>query len=93
MSIRTGLVLVVFGISTLASAALTPEEDKQLRADYLVCDQATEEGMLGANEAAVCSIIYEKLLKEVFAGDFKAFMAWWQTTRKPAAEQQAPASN
>jgi hypothetical protein len=52
-----------------------------LKAAYLRCEQAATERLLDIGDAASCSVIYEKLLKVGFGGDFKRLLAWWQTER------------
>jgi hypothetical protein len=53
-------------------------EVHSLKAAYLRCEQAATERLLGIDDAASCSVIYEKLLKVGFDGDFKRLLAWWQ---------------
>lgn len=52
-----------------------------LKGAYLRCDRAATERLLGAGDAATCSVIYEELLKVGFGGDFKRLLAWWQAER------------
>src|SRR4029453_3596020 len=40
-------------------------------------ERARAERLLGIDEAASCSVIYEKLLEVGFGGDFKRLLAWW----------------
>lgn len=55
---------------------------------YLACsDEATERRMSGG-QAALCSTIYDVLLKRHFGGDFGALYAW--SRRQPAARSGAP---
>jgi hypothetical protein len=61
--------------------AAVDREVHALKAAYLRCDQAATERLLGIDDAASCSVIYEKLLKVGFGGDFKRLLAWWQTER------------
>jgi hypothetical protein len=61
--------------------AAVDREVHALKAAYLRCERAATEGLLGFDDAASCSVIYEKLLKVGFGGDFKRLLAWWQTQR------------
>lgn len=56
-------------------------EVQGLKATYLRCERAAAEGLLGFDVAADCSVVYEKLLKTGFGGDFKRLLAWWQAQR------------
>lgn len=61
--------------------AAVDREVRSLKAAYLRCDRAATERLLGAGNAAYCSVIYEELLKVGFGGDFKRLLAWWQAER------------
>lgn len=45
------------------------------------CQAAAEATLLGLDEAAVCSVGYEALLRGGFGGDFRALLAWWKSER------------
>ena len=53
-------------------------EVHSLKVAFLRCEQAASERLLGFADAASCSVIYEKLLKVGFDGDFNRLLAWWQ---------------
>lgn len=63
-------------------------EVHSLKAAYLRCDRAATERLLGAGDAANCSVIYEELLQVGFGGDFKRLLAWWQAERVAEARGQ-----
>jgi hypothetical protein len=43
---------------------------------YVACSRRATRSVLGAGEAAACSITYDVLLKRHFAGDFAKLLAW-----------------
>ncbi len=61
--------------------AAVDRELRSLKADYLRCERAATERLLGTGDAANCSVIYEELLKVGFGGDFKRLLAWWHAER------------
>lgn len=85
-------------LATLASSprAQSPDgnhtavdrEMHSLKAAYLRCEQAATERLLGIDDAASCSAIYEELLKVGFGGDFKRLLAWWHAERVAGARGQ-----
>jgi hypothetical protein len=78
-------------LATLASSARAQPPDSMqaavgrevhsLKAAYLRCEQAATERLLGIDDAARCSTIYERLLKVGFGGDFRRLLAWWHDER------------
>lgn len=74
-------------------AALTVDELKLL---YLECDRSAGQTLLGAAEAAHCSMVHEELNQRGFGGDFRKLLAWWQAQRRadarPAAQGMARTS-
>lgn len=56
------------------SHAASREADLKQR--YLHCSGAATYGLLARGEIALCSVVYETLLKEVFVGDFLALLVW-----------------
>jgi hypothetical protein len=65
-----------------ASSRVTIDREvHSLKAAYLRCEQAASERLLGIDDAARCSILYERLLKVGFGGDFKRLLAWWHAER------------
>ena len=52
---------------------LTVDDLKTL---YLACDHAAMQGLLGAGEAARCSVVYEDLKARAFDGSFEKLLAW-----------------
>jgi len=59
-------------------------------AAYLRCERAATERLLGIDDAASCSVVYEKLLEVGFGGDFKRLLAWWQAERVADARGAKP---
>ena len=53
----------------------------QLELVYLRCSREAERGLLGMDEAAMCSIASEALLKRRFDSNFEAMLAWWRANR------------
>lgn len=70
-------------------AALTVTE---LRLIYLECDRRAGQTLLGAAEAAHCSMAAEELKQRGFGGDFGRLLAWWQAQRRvdPRPSAQEP---
>jgi len=67
-------------------AALTVDE---LRHIYLECDRRAAQTLLGAAEAAHCSMAAEELKQRGFGGDFGRLLAWWQAQRRADAKRSA----
>jgi hypothetical protein len=74
------------------SHAAVDREVHSLKAAYLRCEQAATERLLGIDEAASCSVIYEKLLEVGFGGDFKRLLAWWHAERVAQARGERVAT-
>lgn len=55
--------------------------EAQLKQMYMDCDKQSQETMLGADEAAYCSMVYETLLNDYFDGDFNSFLEWWKSEK------------
>jgi hypothetical protein len=80
--IAASLLLAILSSSASAqpldgSHAAPGSEVRSLKAAYLRCERAAAERLLGFDDAASCSAIYEELLKSAFGGDFKRLLAWW----------------
>jgi hypothetical protein len=58
------------------TAELTVLPENSLKEFYLRCSHEASRQSLGLGEAALCSMIYETLLKRVFGADFDALLAW-----------------
>ena len=67
-------------------AALTVDE---LRLVYLECDRRAGRTLMGAAEAAHCSMAAEELRQRGFGGDFGRLLAWWQAQRRADAKPSA----
>lgn len=50
--------------------------ERDLKTLYRACSRHAMDRRLGSGEIAFCSTAYEVLMKEHFAGDFDAFLAW-----------------
>jgi hypothetical protein len=84
--IAASLLLTALTWGTHAQApagrqAAVDREVEGLKAAYLRCEQAATERLLGFDDAAKCSTIYERLLKVGFGGNFRLLLAWWQGER------------
>ena len=66
-------------------ARLQQQPDHCLKTVFMRCSLASEQRLLETETAFACSMAYEALLKKSFEGDFKALLAWWQSTRTPQA--------
>jgi hypothetical protein len=96
------LIAALLLLATLASGARaqTPDgsqaavgrEVHSLKTAYLRCEQATTERLLGIDDAARCSALYERLLKVGFGGDFRLLLAWWQAARVAEARGERVAA-
>ncbi len=71
--------------------AAVDRDVKNLKAAYLRCERAATERLLGVDDAASCSVVYEKLLEVGFGGDFKRLLAWWQAERVAGARVERAA--
>jgi hypothetical protein len=67
-------------------AALTVDE---LKLTHLECDRRACQTLLGAAEAAHCSMGFEELKQRGFRGDFDRLLAWWQAQRRADGEPSA----
>lgn len=67
-------------------AALTVNELKHM---YLECNRRAGQTLLGAGEAADCSMVAEELKQRGFGGDFGRLLAWWQAQRRADAKPSA----
>jgi hypothetical protein len=67
-------------------AALTVDELKHM---YLDCNRRAGQTLLGAGEAADCSMVAEELKQRGFGGDFGRLLAWWQAQRRAEAKPSA----
>jgi hypothetical protein len=63
---------------------------EQLEAEYLECERAAGDGMLGIDLATHCSIVYEAFKARAFDGDFERLLAWWRQRQVAASELDAP---
>jgi hypothetical protein len=61
--------------------AAVDREVRSLKAAFLRCERAATERLLGTDDAAICSVVYEELLKIGFGSDFKRLLAWWHAER------------
>jgi len=86
-SLNTGpcpmIAAAMIAVLALACAAAIAAEPRlpQLSVDdlkslFLACDRASMQGLMGSNEAAQCSIVYEDLKARAFDGDFEKLLAW-----------------
>lgn len=72
-------------VAALALAAPCAAQDERLaltedalKSFYLQCERGAARRALGADDAALCSVAYERLLRHTFGGDFFALLAWWK---------------
>lgn len=67
-------------------SALRKLPEQGLKDFYLRCSRAADEGSLGSNEIALCSLGYEMLLNRAFGGDFFALLAWSRSQSREVTE-------
>lgn len=79
-----------FGFEAELVAKLEKAPHEELKSVYTDCSQEAETRMLGAGEAATCSIVYETLKRRVFGGDFAALLAWSRAQRAAQPVAKAP---
>ena len=82
--------LAAFATAVLPALAAEPTPES-LRQAFLACERQASSALLGFADAAQCSTVYEQLLQREFQGDFRKFMAWWQSQRRAQAAAPAPA--
>ena len=81
---RTALLAIaataIAGCTTLAQdptrVYLENLGERKVKQLYQACSDAAMEGRLSSGEIANCSIVYEVLLNQHFAGDFDALLTW-----------------
>ena len=76
------LLALVFSIANASPASESDMKVDDAERIFLLCDTASNHGVMDIDEAAVCSIAYEVLLKKKFHGDFQAFLTWWHLHKK-----------
>lgn len=79
-----------FGFEAELVAKLEAAPNEELKSVYNDCSREAETRLLGAGEAAVCSIIYETLKRRVFGGDFAALLDWSRAQRTAQPEAKDP---
>lgn len=72
---------LAFGFESKLVADLEKAPHEQIKAIYVDCSNEAETRLVGAGEAAACSIVYETLKRRVFEGDFDALLAWSRAQR------------
>jgi hypothetical protein len=69
-----------------------------VKALYVECSSEATQRRLGSGEVAVCSVVYDVLLKRHFDGSFEALLAWSRGAAdkaprsRPAAQASGPLS-
>ena len=87
----TGAV-VAFAMAALPAMAAEPTVEALAQALW-TCERQASSALLGFADAAQCSAAYEQLLRGEFQGDFRKFLAWWQSRRRTLAPAPAPESS
>jgi len=91
MTIRKTLTGPLAAFATAALPALAAEPTAEsLRQAFWTCERQASSALVGLADAAQCSTAYEQLLQREFQGDFRKFLAWWQSQRRPQAAAPAP---
>jgi hypothetical protein len=77
----------------LALAVTTPpcsaSDLDLLKQRYLACDRDASQRRLSGGEAAACSEVAERLLRDGFDGDLDRQLQWWRSVRPAAAATAA----
>lgn len=68
-----------------ANQPLSPEKVHETKCIFLYCSLISAETMLGADDAATCSINFELLKAKVFDGSFPKLMEFWQANKTKEA--------
>lgn len=66
--------------------------EPELKGVYLHCSRESTQRIMGYGEIALCSIVYETVLKRIFAGDFDALLAWSKAASAHTSESVSAAS-
>ena len=86
MTIRKTLTGPLAAFATAALPALAAEPTAEsLRQAFWTCERQASSALVGLADAAQCSTAYEQLLQREFQGDFRKFLAWWQSQRRAQA--------
>ena len=83
-------VATTFAQNTIHGKPLPELTDEQLETEYLACEHAAGEGLLGVDLATHCSIIYEAFKSRAFEGDFGRMLAWWHQRQGSTDPLEAP---
>ena len=86
MTIRKTMSRPLAALATAALPALAAEPTAEsLRQAFWACERQASGALVGLADAAQCSTAYEQLLQREFQGDFRKFLAWWQSQRRAQA--------
>jgi hypothetical protein len=72
------------------SSLIAQMSDDDLKALYLRCSRAAMRNQLGGGEIALCSMVYERLLRGTFRGDFHALLEWRRGLLRPTEPPRGP---
>jgi hypothetical protein len=80
MSTIAAAAISVLALACAAAVAAEPRLPHlsvgDLKTLFLACDRVSMQGLMGAADAAQCSIVYEDLKARAFDGDFEKLLAW-----------------
>jgi hypothetical protein len=76
LAAATAAAFALAGAAQAAEPRLPELTVADLKTIYLACDRAAMRGLLGAGEAARCSVVYEDLKARAFDGNFEKLLAW-----------------
>ena len=76
--------------SAPTSGPIERMSDEDLKNLYLRCSRAAIHRQLGGGEIAMCSLVYERLLKGTFRGDFHALLEWRRGLMRPVEPLHGP---
>lgn len=72
------MLLAAVGVQAEPAHYTASYTEDQMKRHYLNCDMVSSRRMLDASESTHCSAVADRLLKQHFAGDLGALLAWWQ---------------
>lgn len=65
---------------------------EELKRTYLDCERGALSARLSREEIMSCSIVYEKLKRRAFGGDYTRLRAWWDTQSSALLPEQPPSA-
>lgn len=73
---------ILASVILATSTAITELPTAEIEKIYWNCEFTATQGILGGDDAAVCSELYEYLKESKFHGDFNALLIWWKQNKE-----------